>query len=306
LFFFVGCKSHRRFAQKLVEIRSPLRVVREKIILVLCLWLAACGDSDKVSKLRKLAENGNASAQHNLALLLASGDETRRDYPQAVEWYRKAVAQGVVESAYNLGVIYKSGADRVPRDVGEACRWFDYAAQSGLVSGMYQYAFCLGRTKEAANWLSRAADAGSADALAELGTRIIYGLGLPQDIQKGVSMERRAAEMGSPVGMHNYAVSLANGIGIEKDERAAFYWMSKAASANYCMSYGSLAINYLTGNVVPKNEKKALELIYVGASVGDKNALQMLATIFESGQLGQPKDTVKAATVRAVVPACGI
>lgn len=58
--------------------------------------------------------------------------------------------------------------------------------------------------------------------------------------------------------------------------------------------------------LVPEDQKKALELIYAGANKGDKQALEKLAEIFQNGELGEPQDSIKAVSVRAVVPTCGI
>lgn len=291
-------KTHNRPASG-----SPLAV---GCLLLFVFVLCACGETDELAKLRKLAETGNASAQHNFAQRLTTGDENKRDYLQAAEWYKKAAAQGVSESAFNLGVIYKTGANGIPKDAREGCRWFKQAADAMLPNGMHQFALCLGRTPDAVEWLRKAADAGVADAAASLGVRIMYGHGAPQDINRGVEWEKRAAEMGSPMGMYNYAISFAQGIGVAQNRQLAFEWLSKAAAAGYCTSYSALAGYYLNGVNVPKDEKKALELIYAGANLGDKSALEKLAKIFENGELGQAKDSAKAASVRAVTPTCGV
>ncbi|GHU08117.1 hypothetical protein FACS1894158_17150 [Betaproteobacteria bacterium] len=269
--------------------------------------LYACGESDEMLRLRQLAETGNASAQHNLALRLTRNEHGERDYAQAIEWYRKAAAQGVPESAFNLGTIFRTGAENIPGDEQQACHWFKQAAQAGLPNGMFELALCLGRTEAAAAWLKRASDAGVADATAELGVRILYGSGVKQNVGEGLALSRQAAEAGSSMGMHNYAVSLAEGIGGgKKDQRAAFEWFERAVKAGSCTSYDPLADYYLRGEVVPKDEKKALELIYQGAAQGDKAALKSLARIFAQGELGVTKDPAKAASVRAMTPSCGL
>lgn len=270
------------------------------------LGLSACDAMDELSKLRMVAESGNAAAQHNLALHLSAGDEARRDYPQAVEWYKQAAAQGISDAAYNLGLIYRAGAPGVSKDIGEACRWFRQAAEEALPIGMYQFGLCLGSTEAAAVWMRKAADAGIADAAANLGIQIMYGQGVPQDIHLGLEWEKRAAEMGSPMGMYNYAVSLAQGLDGKENPRAAFEWLSKAVAADYCSAYAALATYYRYGEVVAKDEKKALELIYAGAGKGDKVALSKLAKVFYNGELGQSKDPSKAASVSMVKPTCGI
>jgi TPR repeat protein len=43
---------------------------------------------------RKAAEQGNARAQFNLALMYEDGNGIPKDYNEAIKWYRKAADQG--------------------------------------------------------------------------------------------------------------------------------------------------------------------------------------------------------------------
>lgn len=54
---------------------------------------------------RKAAEQGDADAQHNIAVMYRNGDGVEKDIQQAVMWCRKAAEQGVAPAQYNLGVI---------------------------------------------------------------------------------------------------------------------------------------------------------------------------------------------------------
>ena len=47
---------------------------------------------------KKYAEEGNVAAQYNLGTIYAHGKGVPQDYVEAIKWYRKAAAQGNIES----------------------------------------------------------------------------------------------------------------------------------------------------------------------------------------------------------------
>jgi hypothetical protein len=87
------------------------------------------GDSQAAALYRLAAEQGNATAQFNLALLLDNGEGVDKDYAQAAQWYRKAAEQGVPRAQFNLGAMYANG-DGVALNFVEAYFWLDLAAQT--------------------------------------------------------------------------------------------------------------------------------------------------------------------------------
>ena len=119
---------------------------------------------------RKLAEQGDESAELYLGLAYDLGQDVPRNVAEAARWYRKAAAQGSGSAANNLGVIYFNG-DGVPKDDAEAAAWFRTGANRGSGSAQNN----LGRlyfagdgvdrnVGEAAAWLERAAAQGNAPA----------------------------------------------------------------------------------------------------------------------------------------------
>ncbi len=83
--------------------------------------------SEDPAALRRLAEQGDASAQINLATLYHYGQGVAEDHAEAVKWYRMAAKQGRVDALFPLGSIYESGAGDL-RDLVEAYRWYSLAA----------------------------------------------------------------------------------------------------------------------------------------------------------------------------------
>ena len=84
------------------------------------------------SEFRKLADQGDASAQYNLGVMYYEGEGVPQDYEEAARWYRKAADQGNAKAQHNLGWMYTNGQG-VPLDYEEAVRWYRKAADQGDV-----------------------------------------------------------------------------------------------------------------------------------------------------------------------------
>ena len=56
--------------------------------------------------MRKLAKQGDARANYNLAFMLKNGLGTEVDIPQAILYYQYAAANGLADASYNLGMMY--------------------------------------------------------------------------------------------------------------------------------------------------------------------------------------------------------
>lgn len=76
------------------------------------------------------AEQGNARAQHNLALMHENGEGVPRDLTEAARWYRMAADQGNAGSQNNLAALYESG-DGVPQDYTIALDLYREAVKGG-------------------------------------------------------------------------------------------------------------------------------------------------------------------------------
>jgi hypothetical protein len=92
---------------------------------------ATNGEDVRVQALRRVAEEGDLSAQVNLGLRYERGDGVPKDGRQAAQWYRKAAEQGYAMGQNNLGVMYERG-DGVPKDLVSAYKWFNLSAAQGL------------------------------------------------------------------------------------------------------------------------------------------------------------------------------
>ncbi|WP_051690079.1 tetratricopeptide repeat protein [Pelobacter seleniigenes] len=94
---------------------------------------------EKFKELYALAEKGDSSAQYNLGVLFAKSDDgasRSRTAKQAIDWWKKAAAQGHSLAKYNLGHCYSSG-DLVATNGKEAVRWFKLAAEDAMPQAQF-------------------------------------------------------------------------------------------------------------------------------------------------------------------------
>ena len=77
-----------------------------------------------------LAEQGDADAQFNLALMYEDGLGVPQDYKEAVRLYRLSAEQGFAIAQFNLGVMYYNGQG-VPQDYVLAHMWWSISSANG-------------------------------------------------------------------------------------------------------------------------------------------------------------------------------
>ncbi len=84
----------------------------------------------------RLAEQGDAKAQLQVAGLYRAGRGVARDEAASLRWYRAAAEQGLAEAQFELAKAYDTAIGG-PRDPFEAVRWYRLAAQQGFGRAQY-------------------------------------------------------------------------------------------------------------------------------------------------------------------------
>lgn len=79
---------------------------------------------------RQAAEDGDLTAQRNVAHLYRWGKGVPQDLTQAAFWYYTAAKGGLDTAQYNLGIMYLRG-EGVPRNEEEGVIWLERAAEQG-------------------------------------------------------------------------------------------------------------------------------------------------------------------------------
>lgn len=97
-------------------------------VLLLTVWQdTACAEVDE-GKITALAEQGNAEAQYNLAMMLFNGELVLFGIDEAVDWLRKAAEQGHAGAQYMMGNAYYFGYEPLLQDYQQAVVWYRKAA----------------------------------------------------------------------------------------------------------------------------------------------------------------------------------
>jgi len=115
----------------------------------------------ELESLRKLAEQGDATAQFAMGARYAIGEDVAQDYSTAARWFDLAANQGHVVAQATLGAYYWSGTG-VPQDLDKAYFWSVLAQAGGDEASKYRLAALASRLsrgqiiaaqEEANDWL---------------------------------------------------------------------------------------------------------------------------------------------------------
>lgn len=222
---------------------------------------------EKMKRWGKLAEQGNAVGQFNLAGCYYAGEGVPQNYGEAVEWYRKAAEQGYAEAQNMLGICYYYG-NGVEQNYEESVKWIYRAAEQGLAVAQYNLGDSYYRGQgvaqdyaEAAKWYRKAAEQGYNEAkealerLEKLGqwqraadepqrkeeprseVESQYNKGYEYDRQgnylEAVKWYRKAAEQGYANAQYNLGWCYDLGRGVARDYVEAAKWYRKAAAQGH-------------------------------------------------------------------------
>jgi hypothetical protein len=141
-----------------------------------------------------------ASSVTTIPASAAHGNGIRQDSVQAVEWFRRAAAQGLAQGQFQLGVSFEDGIGGVTQDLPQAAEWY-----------------------------RRAADQDFAAAQNNLGLLYLNGNSVPQDVAQAFQWFRKAAEQGPPDAQYNLGMAYFNGAGGTVDYVEALKWFALAA-----------------------------------------------------------------------------
>ena|SRR5690348_12089686 len=84
--------------------------------------------SRSADQCRRLAEQGVANGEFELARMYFHSKGLAKNYAEALQWYRKAAEQGHVGAQFYLGEMYLRGQG-TPEDYPAALQWIEKAAK---------------------------------------------------------------------------------------------------------------------------------------------------------------------------------
>lgn len=137
-----------------------------------------------------LAEQNDAKACYNLALMSQNGDGVAKSMDEAVKWYTKSAELGYKEAQYTLGSLV---FQRVIHSISypQAVTYYEQAAQQGHVKSQLNLGMLYLRGEviaqdmpNAVKWLSLAASNDNSEAQGYLAELYQQGAGVEQDTVK--------------------------------------------------------------------------------------------------------------------------
>jgi TPR repeat protein len=177
------------------------------------------------------AEQGVATAMHNLARMFDKGRGVTRDAAQAAAWYEKAANAGHIAAQGSLGTLYEFG-EGVPVNLAEALRLY-----------------------------RQAADKGDGHAMTSLGYLYAQGKGVGRDSQEARKWYVLASGKGVVRAMFNLALMQMRGEGGPVDGAGAIRWLNTAVDKGHSGAMRELAYLHDEGRIVDRDAARAAEYL---------------------------------------------
>ena len=216
-----------------------------------------------IERLLKQADEGNVQAQCALGNIFYNGEGVRRNYCEALRWFRKAAEQGYDKAQNILGTLYAIGYEiRIPDYAGALKR---YRISERQKNGNVEVQFYYGSYNikqdyaEALKWFRKAAGQGCDNAQNNLGILYANGYGVEQDYAEALKWFRKAVEQGNSKAKSNLGDLYRYGHGVEQDYAEALKWYRKAAGQGVAAAWKSLGNMYCRGEGVEKDFVTAAE-----------------------------------------------
>ncbi len=210
---------------------------------------------------QKAADAGHPGAQLNLAMLLSGGAEgVPKDEEKARFLFGAAAEAGHPGAQFYRGKMIERTA-KSNADAAEARSWYEKSAAQQNPDGLVALAHCLDfgiggerDASKATEHLLRAAGAGSAVAMNEMGVRYQKGLGLPTDKTAAVGWFTFGAQLGSPAALVNLGNCYETGNGVRQDMEQAGRNYSAAARQKFA------AAEFLLAQMIEQGRGTAVNL----------------------------------------------
>ena len=197
-------------------------------------------------------------------MCFSEGKGVRRDYAEAIKWFKKAAEQKNPDALYQLGLASYEGKG-VPLDLDEAIKWFKKAAKKGNADAQEK----LDSMKELVE-LYESAKKGNSTALFNLGAAYYFGQkGVQTNEEEAIKWWKKAAEAGVLEAQYNLGAYYHN----HHRYSAAAEWYRKAAEQGEVEAMNKLAFYYEFGEGVRRDMNEAIKWWKKAAGKGNSDAM---------------------------------
>ncbi|KKB08610.1 SEL1-like repeat protein [Devosia chinhatensis] len=248
----------------------------------------------------QLAEQGDAVAQSNLGGLYLTSALGAPNYEEAVRWFRMAAEKDNVSALVSLGHLYRVGVNQaIPMDRAGAIEYFRRADAQGSSEAAYFFGELTLQNQssvtapDGVNAIRRSAEAGFPPAMHRIGTFLQSGTYTTKDIEKAITWYEGAAQAGYAESRYQLGEVYMNGDTGTFDMAAALEQFELAVPGDNIealLASGFLMANGLAGPADPETAAKRFQR---AAELWNYRAMYQLGMLYFAGN-GVPKDLVEA------------
>lgn len=235
-----------------------------------------------------------ATAQYSLGVCYSNDIGVRSNLNKAVESYKQAAEQDIIEAQSDYGVLLA-----LRDDSRNVALWMQKAAEKGYAPAQYNFGqFCsmMNNLDNAIYWMEEAAEQEYKLAYLALSNAYIWS---PYEEYHDVSSAIEILEIlsieGDAIAQYNLAGCYLNNLGVDIDLDKALDFLQKSAEQGYAPALTDLGLAYAKGlfKNLPQNYEKAKECLLKAAEQGYAWAQYNIANMYYNG-LGVKKNKLKA------------
>lgn len=186
---------------------------------------------DDLKDIEAFADCGNIDAMKKAGGVYYSGIGAKKDFGQALKWYKMAADLDDSWSKNKVGEMLRDG-EGTEIDLSEACKMFMEAGRLGNVAGLWNIVIMhstgtindKGLYMDAVNAMSSIADSGNVDALKRMGNIYYDGFGSKRNYSDAFKWYEKAARLGDQWSKQKVAEMYRAGKGVKRDAKKAAEW----------------------------------------------------------------------------------
>lgn len=221
----------------------------------------------------------------------------------------KLAARGNAEAQYRLAVELMASDEPMARDLPAAVEWLRKAADAGHAPAMRDLGICYMNGKVVAcngstarEWLELAADRNDTKSMMLLSGFFADGrseVSVPKDLPRAFELMKRAADLNVPEAQQILGNFYYEGTGVLRDTKQAVTWWRRAAEQRHAPAQFELGEAYRRGECVPQDTKEAMRWFRRAAAQGHKMAKALLTSHGGTRYGEAPDAAIEAEATRA-------
>lgn len=206
--------------------------------------------------------------KHRLSADMSGSNIAAKRERDLVQYYRYSADMGNVEAQVTMGRLYSLGARGLKKDIDAARKYLTDAANAGdatamaNLGNMYANGFGVDANNETALfWFKKSANKGNAMGRYGLGYMTLAGQGVDQDHALALQYLNQAAEQGLADARYFLGILHLRGIGVKQDFTKAYHHLNIASHAGHEVATYNLAMMQLNGMGFPASCASASSLL---------------------------------------------